>query len=137
MKGYRFIDDLTSDVLFEAHGKDLSEVFSNAAEALFSVICDIKKIKQRKCIALEVHGADRGELMINWLQQLISLVDTEDMFFSKFDITEVDEQHLKAKICGMEIRPELGETVVKAVTYYKFSFEQTKKGYVARVSLDI
>ena len=137
MKGYRFIDDLTSDVMFEATGKGLKEVFAHAAEAVFSVICDIGKIQSKKCIDVNVHGKDKDELMINWLQQLISLVDTEDTFFSKFDVLEIDEQHLKARICGEEIRPELGETVVKAVTYYKFRFRKTEKGYVARVSLDI
>jgi SHS2 domain-containing protein len=137
MKGYRFIDDLTSDVMFEASGKDLREVFSNAAEAMFSVICDIKKVKAGKTIDVEVSGKDGGDLMIKWLQELISLVDTEDMFFSRFEIAEIDENHLKARAHGEEIRPELGDAVVKAVTYYKFSFEKTKNGFLTRVSLDI
>ena len=38
MKKYKFIEGLTSDVMFEAYGKDLKELFSNAAEAMFSVI---------------------------------------------------------------------------------------------------
>ena len=44
---------------------------------------------------------------------------------------------LKAKIYGEKIRPELGGTVVKAVTLYKYKFEKNKKGYKVRVSLDI
>ena len=75
--------------------------------------------------------------MINWLQELIGLVDTDGIFFSRFHILEIDDKHLKAKLYGEGIRPELGETVVKAVTYYKYRFEKTGKGYAARVSLDI
>jgi len=137
MEKYRFIEDLTSDVMFEAYGKDLKEVFANAAEAMFRVICKLDKVKQKKSLDVEVKAENREELMINWLQELIAMVDIKGMFFSKFEILEIDERHLKAKIFGDDIRPELGETVVKAVTYYKYNFEKTPKGYAVRVSLDI
>ena len=77
------------------------------------------------------------QLMIEWLQHLISLVDTEEMFFSRFEIKRIDERHIEARVYGEGIRPELGETVVKAVTYYKYRFEKSGKGYSVRVSLDI
>lgn len=134
---YKFIEDLTSDVMFEAYGKTLEEVFVNAALAMFSVICQIKKIKAKKVKEVEVMAKDVEELMINWLQALISLVDTESMFFSKFEISEITEKKLKAKCYGEDITAKKGETVVKAVTYYKYKFEKTNKGYIVRISLDI
>jgi SHS2 domain-containing protein len=137
MAGYRFIDDLTSDVMFEAYGHDLKEVFTNAAKAMFSVICRLGKVRRKESRDVEVRGENKEKLLINWLQELISLVDTEGMFFSKFDIREIGEKRLLAKVYGEGIRPELGETVVKAVTYYGFRFEKAGKGYMARVSLDI
>ena len=42
---YKFVEDLTSDVMYEAYGKDLKELFENAALALLSVICKIDKVK--------------------------------------------------------------------------------------------
>lgn len=136
-KGYRFIDDLTSDVMFEAYGKSLKEVFENAAYALFSVICQCDKVKRKTEMEIVVEAEDVRELMLDWLQELIARVDVEDMFFSRFDIREISSRRLKARVYGDRARQELGGTVVKAVTYYKFSFEKTDKGYVARVSLDI
>jgi len=44
MRKYKIIDDLKSDVMFEAFGKNLKELFENAAEALFSIICDVSSI---------------------------------------------------------------------------------------------
>ena len=137
MKKFRFIDDLTSDVMFEAYGKTLAGVFANAAEALFNVICDVKSVAGKEEIEISLGGDGKQDLMINWLQHLIGLVDTEDMFFSSFEILKIDDRHLTARIRGEEKRPELGVTVVKAVTYYKYKFEKTPKGYVVRVSLDI
>ncbi len=134
---YRFIDDLTSDVMFEVYGKSLKEVFENAAEALFSVICQIKKVEPKVSREIEMEAESAGELMFDWLQELIARSDIEGMFFSKFEVLEVSETRLKARIWGEEASPEKGETVVKAVTYYGYSFARDGKGYRVRVSLDI
>lgn len=134
---YKFLDEIKSDVMFEAYGEDLKEVFENAAEALFSVICKIKQVQPKETEEFQIKAENLEDLMLNWLQALIAIVDTEQKFFSSFDIIEIDETHLKAKLKGEPIKPELGETVVKAVTYYKYKFEKTDDGYKATVSLDI
>jgi SHS2 domain-containing protein len=134
---YRFVDDLTSDVMFEAYGKNLKELFVNAAFALFNVICQPEKVRTKVKRKVEVKGKDEKDLMLNWLQELIGLVDTEEMFFSKFDIIEMDEKHLRAECWGEKISREKGGTLVKGVTYHKFGIEKTKGGYRATVSLDI
>ncbi len=134
---YKFIDELTSDVMYEAYGKNLKELFANAAEALFSVICKLDKVEPKDSEEFEMKGENLEELMFNWLSGLIAIVDTEQKFFSKFNIEEVDETHVKAKLYGESISPEKGETVVKAVTYHKYKLEKTQKGYKVIVSLDI
>jgi SHS2 domain-containing protein len=137
MEKYKFIDNITSDVVFEAYGKTLKDVFTNAAEALSSIICKIDRIEPKKEVRLEVNGDSTEDLMINWLQAIISHVDIESMFFSKFTITEITDRRLLAFARGEEITPAKGNTVVKAVTYHQFKFEKTKEGYLCRVSLDI
>ncbi|MBU1946983.1 MAG: archease [Nanoarchaeota archaeon] len=126
-----------SDVMFEAYGKNPKELFENAAEALSSVICKIKEVKPKETEEFEIKADNLEDLMLNWLQAIIAIVDTEQKFFSKFEIEEISETKLRAKLSGEPIRPELGETVVKAVTMYKFKLEKTDKGYTATVSLDI
>ena len=133
---FKFIEDLTSDVMFEAYGKNEKELFENAGLALFSVICQVNKVKSVKKVKVKVKGDDLKDLMINWLQELISLVDIKNMFFSRFKILKIDEKQLEAEIYGEEIKPEKGETVVKAVSYYNFELKKNKKWKV-RVVLDI
>lgn len=139
VKSFEFIEDLTSDTMFKAYGKTLEELFSSAALALFSVICQVDKIKHEEIKDIEVRGKDLRDLMFNWLQELIVTVDMDNLFFSKFEILKIkkDGTYLKARCYGEPMTPEKGETVVKAVTYYKFEFKKTQKGYSARVSLDI
>ncbi len=134
---FRFIDDLTSDVMFEAYGKDLKEVFENAAIALSSVICQTERVGTGESRDVETEGDNASELMFNWLQEIISMVDVEVMFFSRFEILEINEKRLKARIYGEEADPSKGETVVKALTNYKYRFEKTRDGYKVNVSLDI
>jgi len=134
---YKFIEGITSDVMFEAYGKDLKDVFSNAAEALFTVMCRIESVQPKDERKIEIDADSLEDLMINWLQALIAAVDIEGMFFSKFKITRIDDTHLTAFVYGEPVSPHKGKTVVKAVTYHQYSFDKTSKGYTVRVSLDI
>ena len=133
---YKFVDKITSDVMFEAYGKDLGELLVNAAEALSSVICQIDKIEPKRKIAVTVKGKDEKDLLFNWLEEIIAAVDVNEMFFSKFVIKSLKKNELVAELSGEDITPEKGGTVVKSVTYYKFKLEK-KDGYTATVSVDI
>jgi len=134
---YEYIDDLTSDVLFHAYGRNLKEVFENSALAMFEIICDTKQVQPINVIEVKVSGKDSEDLLYNWLQELIALVDIEEAFFSKFDITKITNTELTAKIYGESMTKEKGYTVVKAVTYYKFNLEKIENKYKSTVSLDI
>ncbi len=134
---FKFVKDLTSDVVFEAYGKSLKELFENAALALFTVICKIEKVKAAHKKGIKVLGKDVSDLMFNWLQELIGIVDTDRVFFSRFVVKDLDEKHLRATLYGEEADPSKGRTVVKAVTYHKFKVEKTHKGYKVTVTLDI
>ena len=126
-----------SDVYYEAYGKTTKEVFENAAVAMFEIICKIEQVEPKKTITVEVKGDDEKSLLYNWLQELIAQVDIEEMFFSKFNILKIDDCHLLAEISGEEISQEKGNTVVKAVTNFKFDLKKSDSNYLATVSLDI
>ena len=134
---YKFIEGLKSDVMFEAYGKDLKELFENAALALLSVMCEIKKVKPLKKEKFEMKGNDLEELIFNWLSGLIAVSEIEHMFFSKVNVVKVDEKKVVAELYGEPMAPAKGGTVVKAVTFYAFKLEKTKEGYKVRISLDI
>lgn len=134
---YEFIDAITSDVLFKAYGKDLKEVFENSAYAMFEIICDLDKVDDKQVIDIEINADSEKELLFSWLQELIAQVDIEAMFFSRFEIEEISSSHMRAKIYGQTIEKEKGNTVVKAVTNYKFDLKRSEKGYISTVSVDI
>jgi len=142
---YRYLDDITSDVMFEAYGKSFEELLVNAAEALNKVICQMEKISEEKKIEVEIIGKDEKELVWNFLQEIIAQVDIEAMFFKRFEIISIkkekEEIKIKAIFYGEDMKKEKGETVVKALTNYNFKFENkedNKEGkFMTRISVDI
>lgn len=138
---YQFIEDLTSDVMFESYGKDLPELFSNSAEALFEIICKIDKVVPSKEITIHVSANTEQELLYEWLSTLLTESEVAGLFFNKFEVAKIEGQNnkfsLTGKAWGEEISVEKGETVVKAVTYYGLKLEKTEEGYLARVAMDI
>ena len=140
MKRFEFIEDLTSDVMFKAYGKTLEELLENVALAMFSVTCDIKNVKPEKFVEITVEGESEEDLVYNWLSELLTTHEIKNMFFSKFEVkTEKGEEGYRAaaKVYGETIETEDILTVVKAVTYHKFSVKKDKDKWIATVVLDI
>lgn len=138
-RGFRFIDDLTSDVFFEAWGHTPEDMFVSAAEALVKVSADVRKLKPKKAVLMEAKGKDIQDLMFSWLQEVILAMEVEEMFFCNFEIQSLskDHKHIKATAFGETMRTSLGGTHVKGVTYYKFSVKKDGDLWKATVSLDV
>lgn len=135
---YKFLERLTSDVLFEAYGQSLEEVFANAAEAMLAVYCDLQRVEPVKMIEIELEEEDEESLLHAWLRELLVRVELENMFFSRFEvkIERNEKVKLRAKIWGDRIKPELVQTVVKGVTYHEFELKK-ENGFKAKVCVDI
>jgi SHS2 domain-containing protein len=137
---FRFLDDLTSDVMFEAYGRTLEELMENAALAMFSVICDVERVEARKDMTFEVSAEDETSLLYRWLSEALTRSEIEDLFLSEFHVWELTSENglrLRVKASGEPASPEKGNTLVKAVTYYGLSVQRDANRYRATVSLDI
>lgn len=140
MKKFEFVDITTADVAFVAYGKDLNELFENAALAMFEVMINTKQVKSVVKKEVSVDGTDVQSLLFNWLNELLVFVDGENLAFSEFDV-KIDEKNLKLKaVCwGERIDREKHETrtEVKSCTYHQMKIEKTKTMWKAQVILDI
>lgn len=139
MKKFEFIDISTADVGFLAYGKNLNELFENAAMAMFEVMVNTKQIEHKAKREVKVKGEDLHSLLFEWLNELLFYYGAENLAFSKFEI-KIDEKkiELEAKCFGEQIDPEKHEvrTEVKACTYHKLKIEKNEV-WKARVILDI
>jgi len=140
MKRFEFVDITVADVAFVAYGKDLNELFANAASAMFEVMINTEQIKPKVKKELRVKGNDLQSLMFNWLNRLLVFVDADNLAFSEFEV-KVDEKKLVLNaVCkGEEMNQQKHETrtQVKAATYHKLQVKKGKDGWKAQVILDI
>jgi len=139
MKKFEFIDITTADVAFLAFGKDLNELFANAAIAMFEVMINTKQIKPKIKKVIKTSGEDLESLMFNWLNALLVYVDSENIAFSKFNVKINENFNLIATCKGEYINKEKHETrtVVKACTYHKLEIKKENNYWKARVIVDI
>lgn len=114
----------TADVYVRAHGKNMEEAYENAALSMFETMTDTEKIAQTQEETVEVEAEDQYALLYNWLEALLVKFETENMLYSKFQITSWKETtesfKIKAKIWGEKYNSEKHpqKVAVKAVTYH-------------------
>ena len=133
----------TADVYIRAHGKTMEEAYENAALSMFEVMTDTDKIAQTQEETLEVEAEDQYALLYNWLEALLVKFETENMLYSKFQITnwkETDENFkFKAKIWGEKFDPQKHpqKVGVKAVTYHRMVIIREIDRVILEFILDI
>ena len=141
MVKYKFFDH-TADVLFEAYGKTLNELFENSALALEETQTNLKDIKEKTKKTITLKNESVEMLLFDFLQELIFLKDSRKLLFSKFKVkVKKDKENyiLNSEAFGEKINPKKHELKVdvKAVTLHQFKVEKKKDKWVARIILDI
>lgn len=144
MKPFKFLENIaTADVAVEAFGKNLNELFENAALALFETMAETKKVSRVTSYKLQVTSSNLEDLLFDFLSELVFLKDEKATLFSRFKvkIKKLDAKRLTldAEILGEEINPEKHDLKVdvKAVTRHQFGIRKEKDRFIARVVLDI
>jgi SHS2 domain-containing protein len=131
--------DHTADVGIVAYGRDIEELFCNAALALFSLITEPGSIQEKSHLHLKVSSDERDSLLVEWMNELIYCFDTKHFLFNRFDIESLTQNELKATCHGEDFDPMKHKIkrAVKAATYHMLRLDSYNDGYKARIILDI
>ena len=132
------IIDHTADVGIVAYGADIKQAFANAAKALFSIITEPEDIQEVLYRDIKISATDQESLLVQWLNELIYLFDTENILFKRFDIAHLSHTRLKARIYGENVDKSKHElkTGVKATTYHMLKIDKDD-GYKVQVLFDL
>lgn len=130
--------DHTADVAIRARGRDLAELFANAAYGMWSLILqDIEAVEPTVERVVELDALDPEVLLVDWLSELLYLHETEHEVYSRFEIQEISPTRLRAVARGAPLQEQALRKHVKAVTFNDLSIEETDDGYVATVVFDV
>ena len=128
----------TADVGIIAYGANISQAFTNAARALFSLITELDNVDEVVYRDIELIAPDQESLLVQWLNELIYLFDTENIIFKRFDISQLNSTQLKARSYGEKVDSAKHKlkTGVKAATYHMLKVDKTN-GCQVQVLFDI
>ena len=142
MKSYEYLPH-TADVKFRAYGKTLEEAFANAAFALFNVMVDTAKVKEKITKKIAAEGIDVSSLLQNFLEQFIILLDTDNFFLAaikKISVKKSSRGNYKLTAVAVGDEAKNYETIgpqVKACTYNDMFVKQQDGKWAVQVVVDI
>jgi len=129
----------TADIAVRVYGKDLKELFTNAAFAMFDIIADLDGLKESVSVSMELEAASREELLVAWLDELLYNFYTKGIIFFKFDITFLDGKKLSAKARGRHVGENRNrlKTEIKAATYHDLNIRDADGHYSVDIVFDV
>jgi len=135
MRRYEEIEH-TADLAIRAYGRDMKELFANAAYGMFSAMgIDLEAVRPTLRREMCLEAPDREALLVDWLNELLYLHETEGEIYADFDIRALSAIELRANVMGT--KGDDAEIVIKAATFHDLKIERIDKGYVATIVFDI
>lgn len=129
----------TADVGFRIHGRDLNELFAEAARALVSLMVENPEtIQATRWIDCQLTDERLDDLLLDWLGAVLHCFERDHLVLGRFEVS-VECGSLRARAGGEELdlsrhRPRYE---IKAVTYHGLKVLQTPTGWMAEVIVDI
>lgn len=136
---FRFLDH-PSEALVEVLAPGAAEVFEEAARALFEIMTDTTAVARTLEFRIDLESPERNWLLVDWLNRLILLHETQAVFLSEFDVTlaQNSQWKLSAVVRGEPIGPQHERrSEAKSATYGQFEWTESSEGHRVRFVVDI
>ncbi len=133
-----------ADVGIIGIGDTLEKAFEEGAKAMFAIMINIKKVECKKEISIKCQSMEKTTLFVEWLNELLSRKDIDNMFFSKFKINKIekiddDNFKLNGIAFGEEINIKKHEPKleVKGATYSGLKIDIKNNKYYVQCIVDV
>jgi SHS2 domain-containing protein len=135
---YRLLEH-TADMGIEAWATTLDALFVSAAQGLQEILFGRPcPVAARQQLNIELQAADREELLVAWLGEILFLVGQRRFCPAVFHVEELGDHRLRASLAGEYQRQGLRPLrEVKAVTYHRLQVQEQDGGWQATVYLDL
>ena len=134
---FEFIDH-TADAGVRVEAPTLEDLFETAALAFSELVTSVDAVDCKVERRFKLQEDDIETLLVSWLQELLYLLDTEDLVFSRFQV-RLQDLSLEAVAWGEVFDPKIHtmKTEIKAVTYHQLEVAKSDQGWRAQVIFDI
>jgi SHS2 domain-containing protein len=128
----------TADGKFKAFGKSLEEAFSSSSLAMLSLMTK-DRIKEKIKKKINVKGKDKEQLLYNFLEEILFLLDSENFILSKVKKIKINQEKvgLTCEITGDKVKDYEVFGNVKAITYNSMFIKKQKNKFIIQVVVDM
>jgi SHS2 domain-containing protein len=132
---HRF-EDHTAETRLHVEATTLEELFEQAARALAELSMErAAPPVPEPARTVRLEAPDAAALLVDWLNELVYLSETEHRIYTDVRVTFASETALEATVRG--VFPEVMRTAVKAATLHEVKIDRGPRGFVASVVLDV
>lgn len=125
----------TADLAIRVYGRDLKELFANAAYGMFSLMADLESLTPTTSRQVQLEASDYEALLVDWLNELLYLHEVEDEVYIRFEVSVLTPTELRATIAGAG--SEASKIAIKAATFHDLVVVEIRTGYTATVVFDV
>lgn len=125
----------TADIAIRVWGRDLAELFANAAYGLACQLGGTDSEDRSVEQLVELQAYDTETLLVSWLGELLYLSERELSIFADFEMVEITPTRLRAIARGGPIGEH--KQHIKAVTFSDLEIVRTQAGYETMIVFDV
>ena len=129
----------TADIAIRTRGKNLKELFANAAYAMFDIIADLEGLKSSLSIDIKLESSSKEDLLVSWLDELLYNFYTKGIIFAEFGIDYISNTQLVARARGRHVGENKNrlKREIKAATYHDLKIKEENDGLSVDIVFDV
>lgn len=128
-----------ADIGIRCIAPTLAQAFEQCALAMTAVITDLKLVDARQTLAVTCQACDHEMLLYEWINELIYLMATRSLIFSRFQVM-IDDCVLTAAVSGetVDMEKHWPAVEIKGATLTELKVYQNQdQHWVAQCVVDV
>jgi len=133
---WRYLEvEHTADRALRVWGRELPDLFAGAARGMTSLMADLDGLVATESREVRLEAWDRESLLVDWLNELLFLTETERLLFVDYRIESLTDTALVAQVRGAHA--PVTNAVVKAATYHDLRLAHDGTGWSTVITFDV
>jgi SHS2 domain-containing protein len=125
----------TADRALGVWGSGLPNLFAAAAKGMYGMMADLDGLAATGWRDVLLEEGDRESLLVEWLNELLFITETEDWLPVDYRIQSITETALVASVGGVSGAPTKAK--IKAATFHELAILPDQGGWSVAITFDV